>query len=398
MKRPTICLISQFPPPIHGLSKAADTLLHSALRDEFAFETVDLKRKSAFPLCMLSIGRSDADLFYFAISQSCGGNLRDLAILKLLALRRKRCLIHLHGGHYRAMVDALPRWQRYANFRAMRYVTGAIVLTESFRSIFAGMLDDDRIRILSNGADDDFIMPDGAWEANRAALARKDVLDVLYLSNLIPSKGYMHVLDMARQEAERVRSGEGRRFHFHFAGAFDNARTRQAFCAYLSKHELSSFVTFHGVVEGEAKRKLLQTSDIFALLTRYPREGQPISLLEAMGNGLTIVASDHAGIPDVVQEGVHGMLFASGRESDAYAWMRSLSNADIAAMGAVNRAAYRERYTQEIHIDAMRRLFREAIEEAVPERRLIEAPWPFAVDALPQNELPTLDKRVHHER
>ena len=37
------------------------------------------------------------------------------------------------------------------------------------------------------------------------------------------------------------------------------------------------------------------------LLTRYPNEGQPISILEAMGNGMAIVTTNHAGIPDIVQ-------------------------------------------------------------------------------------------------
>ena len=49
-----------------------------------------------------------------------------------------------------------------------------------------------------------------------------------------------------------------------------------------------------------SKRKLLKECYIFALPTRYPNEGQPISILEAMGNGMFIITTDHAGIPDIV--------------------------------------------------------------------------------------------------
>lgn len=43
-------------------------------------------------------------------------------------------------------------------------------------------------------------------------------------------------------------------------------------------------------------------------MTRYPNEGQPISILEAMGNGMMIVTTDHAGIPDIVEDGVNGII------------------------------------------------------------------------------------------
>ncbi len=51
------------------------------------------------------------------------------------------------------------------------------------------------------------------------------------------------------------------------------------------------------------KRKLLKECYIFALPTRYRNEGQPISILEAMGNGMFIITTDHAGIPDIVGTG-----------------------------------------------------------------------------------------------
>ena len=48
--------------------------------------------------------------------------------------------------------------------------------------------------------------------------------------------------------------------------------------------------------------------DVFMLPTRYPNEGQPISILEAMGNGMTIITTNHAGIPDIVEDGVNGFV------------------------------------------------------------------------------------------
>lgn len=120
-----ICFIAQFPPPMHGLSKAVETLYNSNLnfeidsQGEFEFEKVDITNNKNFIKNLLKISRSKADLFYFTISQTKGGNLRDLVIFKLLELQHKKCLIHLHGGYYRQLVDNdMAGWQRKANYKA----------------------------------------------------------------------------------------------------------------------------------------------------------------------------------------------------------------------------------------------------------------------------------------
>ena len=79
-----ICFIAQFPPPIHGLSKAVETLYKSELKDKFEFEKVDITNNKKIIKNLISIMKSKADLFYFTISQTKGGNLRDLIIIKLL--------------------------------------------------------------------------------------------------------------------------------------------------------------------------------------------------------------------------------------------------------------------------------------------------------------------------
>ena len=96
MSKKKICFIAQFPPPIHGLSKAVDTLYNSELRYRFDLEKVNIKDNKKFFLNLIHIAKSRADLYYFTISQTKGGNLRDLIIFKLLALQKKKCLVHLH--------------------------------------------------------------------------------------------------------------------------------------------------------------------------------------------------------------------------------------------------------------------------------------------------------------
>lgn len=294
-----ICFIAQFPPPMHGLSKAVETLYNSNLNSaidphgEFKFEKVDITNNKNFIKNLLKISRSKADLFYFTISQTKGGNLRDLVIFKLLELQHKKCLIHLHGGYYRQLVDNdMAGWQRKANYKAIKKLSGAIVLSNSLKKIFEGMIDDDKIFVVENCVDDQYLLTDQEIEKKLKALEKEKVLHVLWLSNFIRSKGYSFVLEMAKAEKERVDAGGEKRFHFDFAGKFFEDSEKDYFESYIKENGLEEYVTYHGIVGGEQKRKLLKECYIFALPTRYPNEGQPISILEAMGNGMFIITTD----------------------------------------------------------------------------------------------------------
>jgi glycosyltransferase involved in cell wall biosynthesis len=148
-------------------------------------------------------------------------------------------------------------------------------------------------------------MSDEEFEEKLRTIDERKIKHVLYLSNFIKSKGYPEVLEMAKLEKERCESGEERKFHFDFAGKFFEENEKDFFFSYIKENNLDDYVTYHGVVGGDKKRELLKKCDIFALLTRYPKEGQPISILEAMGNGMVVVTTDHAGIPDIVNRQVN---------------------------------------------------------------------------------------------
>lgn len=355
MSEKKICFIAQFPPPIHGLSKAVETLYNSYLANEFEFEKVDIKDNKKFFLNLIKIAKSKADLFYFTISQTKGGNLRDLIILKLLKLQKKKCLIHLHGGYYRKLVDNdLGAWQRKANYNAISKVDGVIVLSKSLRSIFKDMLPEEKIHTVANCVDDEFLISDEEFNKKLEGQKNKKIKNILYLSNFIKEKGYPEVLALAKLEKERCNTGGERKLHFDFAGKFFKEEDRKYFFDYIKNNQLEDYVTYHGIVSGEAKRSLLKNSDIFVLLTRYPNEGQPISILEAMGNGMMIVTTNHAGIPDIVEDGVNGIVSHDINVDEIY--NRVLKEYTDKVMN-VNRETVMNKYRENIYLDNMKAVF-----------------------------------------
>lgn len=369
MGKKKICFIAQFPPPMHGLSKAVETLYNSKLNavinpdGEFEFEKVDITNNKDFLKNMEKIKRSKADLFYFTISQTRGGNLRDLVIIKLLELQGKKCLIHLHGGYYRQLIDNdMPSWQRKANYKAIEKLDGVIVLSESLKKIFEGMIEDDRIYVVPNCVDDQFLLTDQEMEEKLKKLAREDVLHILWLSNFIRSKGYPLVLEMAKFEKKRVDEGGKPRFHFDFAGKFFEENEKEYFERYIKENGLNDYITYYGVVSGKKKKELLKKCYIFALPTRYPNEGQPISILEAMGNGMYIITTDHAGIPDIVENGLNGIVLShETRDSELYGSVISLQNRELFTYVERNVAKIRKYYSEKEYIDKMNKTYYEAL-------------------------------------
>ena len=154
-----ICFIAQFPPPIHGLSKAVETLYTSALQSKYLFQQINLTNNKEILKTLWKIVTNTSDLYYLTIAQTRGGNWRDLLILKLLQWKKRKCLIHLHGGYYRILIEKdCGQLQRSLNYKAISRISGTIVLGNSLKSIFKGMINEQKIFVVPNCVDEEYML------------------------------------------------------------------------------------------------------------------------------------------------------------------------------------------------------------------------------------------------
>ena len=84
-------------------------------------------------------------------------------------------------------------------------------------------------------------------------------------------------------------------------------------------------------------------------------EGSPVAVMEAQLCGLPVVATHHAGIPEVVQDGVSGLLVAEGDvEGMAQAMARLALDPQLAArQGLAGKQRVAARFTVEHHLRAV---------------------------------------------
>jgi glycosyltransferase involved in cell wall biosynthesis len=359
MIKKDICIIAQFPPPMHGLSKAVQTLYDSQLKEKYHFTRIDITNNKAFLRTTWKLLHENSDLFYLTVAQSRFGNLRDLMLMLIIILRKRKFGIHVHGGlYYREVIEhKMPRWQRNLNYKLLSKADYAISLSDSLRQNFIGILPKEKIFVIENGVDKEFIPSKKELQKALRTRAQDSVIHVLYLSNFLKTKGYQIVLEMAKQEKDRISSGKPQRFVFDFAGKFFDQAEHQFFSEFVAEHQLDSVIVYHGVVSGDQKKSLLLSSSIFCLPTTYPIEGQPISILEAMANGQYIISTRFAGIPDMVDPVGGALLDPHQLPRQYYTILRTLTTQDFQEAGLHNYQVIMTKYSETGYLLRFDKLF-----------------------------------------
>lgn len=127
---------------------------------------------------------------------------------------------------------------------------------------------------------------------------------ILCVGTLHEVKGQPYLIEACRLLQER-----GHNFECHFVG---DGPDRKALNELVEHAGLSGKVHFHGRRTREQIARLLMDADVLttpSVPTRDGRrEGIPVVLMEAMGSGVPVIASNLSGIPELVNDQRTGLL------------------------------------------------------------------------------------------
>ena len=116
-----------------------------------------------------------------------------------------------------------------------------------------------------------------------------------------------------------------------------------------------------GFISEEEKRKLLIDAGLVAVPSLWP-EPFPMTILESFGSGTPVVASKVGGIPEIVRDGVNGMLFEPGDSEKLSTILTELSeneeNLRRLSEGAAESA---RQYYIEKHIELLETIYLELL-------------------------------------
>jgi len=369
-----ICIIGPFPPPIGGDARALQTLTESSvIKKNFKIYKVNLsdgrlrtseKRIVTFSKILtilkavknISSVSKKIDIFYLTISQSFFGSIRDISILRTIYNKKRKdakVIIHLHGGGFRNFYNNTNKVLKKLIKKFYSKVDKAIVLSNSLCKMFENIITEDKIYVVENCVDHSCFINSMIIKNKIENINLKKDINVIYLSNMIYTKGYFDVLKSADIISKHVN------YKFYFAGAFPTIDAKKEFDDYIKLKGLTDNVRYLGIVDGDIKKELLIKGDIFVLPTYFPPEGQPISILEAMGAAMPIITTKHGGIPDIIKDGINGFyVMKKDPQSIANAIEKLVKDRELFKKIALqNRSEVENKYLEKHYIDKMLQVF-----------------------------------------
>jgi glycosyltransferase involved in cell wall biosynthesis len=130
---------------------------------------------------------------------------------------------------------------------------------------------------------------------------------------------------------------------------------------------LTDRVELVGPLSQDELAEQMRTSHVFILPTYS--EGLPRVVFEAMAAGLPVVATRVSGIPEIVEDGVTGLLVEPGEEqalADCLLWMLQHTT-EAAEMGRLGRERARGIFSRAAYVEGYRRMF--DLARSLPETR-----------------------------
>lgn len=282
---PSIVVVGQIKDSGTGLGKAINDVIdysQSTLGKD-RVETIDITNNLTILSTLWHLWLSNSSVMYFTPAGSKFGNLRDALILYVAHHSNKKIVLHFHNSNFGRVIKSSNLLLKM-NHYLYRYVDKIILLGQAQQEMFRGLeLADDIFEIIPNAVNGELFI-------DVSGFGNKTGNKVIYFSNMIEEKGYDKVLEIAKAMSETD-------FSFTFSGKFYDEVKRQKFEAEIK--DLSN-VTYIPGVYGEEKVSLLKEQDYFILPSQYKDETLPISMLEAMANGLFILVTPVGVIPEYV--------------------------------------------------------------------------------------------------
>lgn len=345
MKKPKLLFLVQLPPPVHGASMMNQYLVKSQeLNNEYDITTVNLdfaesiadigkiSLKKVYRLSkvlsklILVLFKTKFNLVYFTISPIGGAFYRDTLIVFILKLFRLNITYHLHGK------GILENSRKKINKKLYQFV-----FNNSDVICLANSLVFDIAHVYKQKP---HILPNGIKEIQLVKESQTNTtVTFIFLSNLVKSKGILIFL-----EALKTLSISTKNFNAKIVGNSGDYSIEEA-KQYVLENKLFDRVQILGPKYGSEKYEQLQHSNVFVFPTN--NDCFPLTILEAMQCGLSVVSTKQGAIPEIIEDSVNGFILKENSPNELAQILLAIieGKVDLERIKKTNLAAFKEKYT-----------------------------------------------------
>lgn len=271
-------------------------------------------------------------------TSATGSFFRKLVLFHIAKLARIPVLLHMHSGLFRDFHDGAPRPVRWLVRNMLTRADAVVALGSRWAALLAEIAPGARIDVIPNAV---------RLGPQSAQPMVGEPVHVVFLGLICDEKG---TFDLVEAWARVVRdTGPAR---LTIAGSGEVERITAA----LEQLGVDGTVKVESWLEPAQVMALLASAQVLVLPSL--KEGQPMAVLEAMAQGLCVVATRVGGIPDVVEDGVTGLLVPP-QDVPALAAALTRVVTDDAERAAFGKAGH-ERVREQFDVEAVWRRFDDA--------------------------------------
>ena len=272
---------------------------------------------------------------------------RKATLLAMARAFRVPTIFHLHSGAFDEFATKGGRVRKWCVRRTLQRSDVVVVLSNRWRAWVQEFAPGSTVRVLANAVNVPHAIPQRLHDGGAPRSGR-----VLFLGMICDGKGTFDLLQAWVRFSQEVK---GWRLVIGGNGEVDR------FLAEAEKLGVRGDIDYLGWVAGPDKLRELSTADIF-VLPSY-KEGMPVSILEAMAYGATVIATPVGGVPDMLEADVHGLVVQPGDVAGLARALVQLANSASLRLGLAS-AAYEHvsrHYATDKVVQQLCALYREAI-------------------------------------
>ncbi len=361
-----ILAILHYPPPVHGAAMMGRYIMESkSINTAFKTKYINLgtsvrvdeigsggwlKVKRYLLICTSTLSTIILErphLVYITLTASGSGFYKDALIAIMVKIFGLKVVYHFHN---KGVILRQNKWLDNQLYKIVFKNASVILLSKYLYNDIKKYVPEERVHYCPNGIPTLNSVP-----------ARNELSDtpteLLFLSNLIASKGVFDVLSACKILKEKKY-----KFKCTFIGNVGDIPL-DTFHEKIKSLGLEHVVCYAGPKFGIEKENAYMQSGIFVFPTFYEKECFPLVLLEAMKFGLPVIATAEGGIPEIVEEAKTGFLVNKKDPTDlAEKIMILIKNEDLRKkMGVESERRFEEHFT----LDAFEVRFKQILEKLV---------------------------------
>ena len=234
---------------------------------------------------------------YIGLPKGFAAFIRNSVIIWFASLLGIKVFCELHGMSF-PFVEKSNLKKRFLLF-TLKKVTSIRVLAYSVMYYLRNLEYNGNIHVINNGVE----LPKIKGRNNKTSK-----LNILYLGAISKQKGFFRVLNII----SILNMNNIDNIQLNIIGEWVHHSEKLEALKFIKNNKLEKFIIFHGLKTGIEKWRLIVQNQIMLHLTEF--DGQPLTIIEAMGLGIPTIATKVGAIPEMIINDKNGFLINTDQD------------------------------------------------------------------------------------